>query len=624
MKALLQRPISTKMDFAAGGSRIPIVTRVSGQSTAGVQTFGLPMNNKTTLGAFRMGDADGNAPGSAIYPGDIFSPLPARDRVYPQRTFENVGNNVFQPPDDGLKLHALIKSLGDQKAKYAANAPFAEYMATQKLAKEVDESARGASLEDLGHAREIMRNLVATRRKQNEDDYLRRMIDSGVGLDNAQEELENVRKANAIHEAKKIDDRTYQAKILIQRIANSRGITSSTKEPLNTSGAIENPQPDQQTAALLGTPEAAFGASPLDTSREFLTPDFYKRYLRRSRLTQEAADEQTAINNLISTGESVSTLPMVQSQEREVQIENARDSVAARLEALRQRGNRIMIPLPTVVFGRDIIEPVYRRKNKASGKPARFTLESIQDAPAFVHVVSINQSLVTAPNDDKRRQLVGYLQAQQLERRDGRPVPHIRDILKNAAILLHTEENQYLPFAGDSIPLNDEQIVRALDAYKSLEPGMARAVEAARRGYVEDYLAAFDEPEAARGRTADEFLRGADPRAAGGGSLADRMREQLLARGLALPEAAGLALAEAELGGGGLPGGIPRLAIAELGGAAAGGAARRPANAMGKSTFKGKTVAKQNAELVRLGLPAAGAKARNQATYDAWYDGFAS
>jgi len=79
MKLMRGTPISTRQQFSAGGNMLPIVTKASASSVAGVQQMGTSVGT-TKLGAYRMGDSDGIAPGSAIYPGDIFSPLPARDR----------------------------------------------------------------------------------------------------------------------------------------------------------------------------------------------------------------------------------------------------------------------------------------------------------------------------------------------------------------------------------------------------------------------------------------------------------------------------------------------------------------------------------------------------------------
>jgi hypothetical protein len=156
---LLKNPINTKDDFRAGGSGIPILTRNPAQSTAGFQTFGLPTGkstggsaNKTTLGAYRMGDDDGNAAGSAIYPGEIFPPLNAPLRQYQSVTFESVGNNAYQPEtvQRAAATEILLRRLGDNQFKATQAQPFEDYFATQKLAKAVDDASRNAGLEDLG------------------------------------------------------------------------------------------------------------------------------------------------------------------------------------------------------------------------------------------------------------------------------------------------------------------------------------------------------------------------------------------------------------------------------------------------------------------------------------------
>jgi hypothetical protein len=224
---LANPPIRTKYDFAPGGDNVPIQTRASGLPVAGFKTYGLPAGNvnRTTLGAYRMGDQDGIAPASAIYPGDIFSPMPSRDRQYTQVTFQNVGNRAYQPEDtNGKALHALLKRLGEQKFKAQENAPFDDYFATQRLARDVDRASRIAGIEDLEQGREILRNIADTRRKQAEEDYLRRMLDAGLSVEDAQDEIENVKRATALQESRKPEDRLYQSKLLLTRLANSRGV----------------------------------------------------------------------------------------------------------------------------------------------------------------------------------------------------------------------------------------------------------------------------------------------------------------------------------------------------------------------------------------------------------------
>jgi hypothetical protein len=61
MKLLKGTPISTRNQFSAGGNMMPIVTKNSSQSVSGVQQMGTSVGT-TKLGAYRMGDADGNAP----------------------------------------------------------------------------------------------------------------------------------------------------------------------------------------------------------------------------------------------------------------------------------------------------------------------------------------------------------------------------------------------------------------------------------------------------------------------------------------------------------------------------------------------------------------------------------
>lgn len=539
MKALLTNPIRTKQDFAAGGSRLPILTRNPTQSTVGFQTFGLPRDNVTKLGAYRMGDSDGNAPPSAIYPDEIFAPLPARDRVYPQRTFENVGNNVFQPEDKGASLHALLSAIGDQKFKAQENAPFADYFATQKLAKETEEALRNAGLEDLGYGREIMRNLVEKRRQQNEDDYLRRLVSAGMSVDDAQAEIDGVRRAAALQEAKKVDDREYQSKLLLTRIATSRGITPNVKQPLSSSSAIETPAPTQAMAAMMGDPTSSgFGGGSLDVAREFVTPDFYRRYLRKSRMTQEAADEMAAIGQLTAeSGVDVPTLPQLQGMERQAAIERSRDVVAARLDASRNRGSRIMLPLPPIAeFMDSFVGRIYRLRGKTAGEQARFSVEVVQDLDAARLLIALNQ--VFAQNPTTIRVAQRELARRSIyERDESTPRRDVRDILRELVVALVGDESIRIPFAGDTFIADDRVIAKVLSDIKTLTRDDLRRDERVYGDYVEQFDAAFG--------------------GAGGGELPpaeepDRplTRQEILARLMGRGDAGGLIAAIGDNGGG--------------------------------------------------------------------------
>jgi len=407
-KLLQTDPVqSSHTDFRAGGNGVPILTRASGQSTAGYQTMGLPGGNKpypgggankTSLGPIRMGDDEGNGPASAIVGGvgEIFFPFRAPDRTYPERTFPNVGNNVFQPENNDMATHALLKRLGDQKFKAESQAPFEDYRAEQRLVRDLEEASRGASLADLGQSREIIRNLAEKRRQQNEDDYLRKMLDAGATPEAAKKEIEDVRNANALQEAKKVDDRSYQAKMLIQRLSMARGVTPMVREPLNQSSSIDNPQRSQAMSEAMGMPGEGFGTSPLDMNRLLLTPEYYKRFLRKSTMTQEAADEQQAFNTMLAEGEIKApaqgsfSLATLKGQERQLRVDNASEALAARLESIRSRRNKIINPLPANIIGKDILDKLYDEKDKVKGNRVLFSLNTIEDLRPLQLLIALN------------------------------------------------------------------------------------------------------------------------------------------------------------------------------------------------------------------------------------------
>jgi hypothetical protein len=472
---------SSQIAFRAGGNGVPILTRASGQTTTGYQTMGLPGGtmptpgggaNKTTLGAYRMGDQDGNAGGSAIYPNDIFGPYGQPDRDYPERTFANIGNNVFQPENNDLATHALLKRLGDQKFKAESLAPFEDYRAQERLAKDLEEASRNASLSDLGLSREIIRNLSAQRRQQNEDDYLRKMIDAGATPESAQKEIENVRNANAIQEAKKVDDRDYQAKTLIQRIAMSRGVTPMVREPLNQSSSIDNPQRSQAMAQAMGMPGEGFGTSPLDMNRQFMTPDFYRKLLRRSNLSQEAGDEATAFSQMLSEGEIPApsqgsfSMATMKGQERQNQIELASEGLASRLETLRARGSRIVKPLPANIIGKDVLNKLYEVKKKTKGNKALYSLETIQDMSNLQLLVALNIATIIRKNGITELKKL-LIEAGSLKIGD-EPSPDLTNKLKDIVQTMNgNEPNIQIPFRSDTTAVPNKKLLLLLEDIKT-------------------------------------------------------------------------------------------------------------------------------------------------------------
>jgi len=500
-KLMEKNPVqSSHIAFRSGGSGVPILTRASGQSTTGYQTNGLPGgtlptpgggSNKTVLGAYRMGDDDGNAAVGAMYPGEIFGPIGLPGRVYPTRTFENVGNNVFQPDDTGMATLALLRKMGNQQFKAASQAPFEDYLAQQRLARDLDEVSRNASISDLGVSREILRNMAAQRRQQNEDDYLRKMLDSGATPEAARKEIEDVRNANAIQEAKKVDDREYQAKTLIQRIAMSRGITSAVNEPLNQSSSIDNPQPSQAMSQAMGRPGDGFGTSPLDTNRRFLTPDFYKKFLRKTNMTQESADEQTAFNQLLSKDE----LPMPESgsysfatmkaRDRQNQVELVAEGLESRLESLRARGKRIKKPLPPIVVAKKILKEVYDNKSKKPGNDVLYSLETIQEMSHIQLLIALNTASIVSTKG--YAELITKLNEFQI------PTTEVINQVEGVKLMKHLKElvqfmnkgepNIEIPFASVTMKVTSKEIADVLISIKTTT-GLKAEMEKAHKQFM--------------------------------------------------------------------------------------------------------------------------------------------
>jgi hypothetical protein len=484
-KLMQKDPVqSSHTAFRAGGNGVPILTRASGQSTAGYQTMGNSYSC-TTLGAIRMGDQDGNAPASAIYPDDIFYPPGQPDRVYPERTFANVGNNVFQPQNDDLGTHALLKRLGDQQFKAASQAPFEDYRAQQRLARDLDEASRNASLSDLGLSREIIRNLAAERRQQNEDDYLRKMLDAGATPEAARKEIEDVRNANAIQEAKKVEDRSYQAKTLIQRMAMARGVTPMTQEPLNQSSSIDNPQRSQAMSQAMGMPGEGFGTSPLDMNRQFMTPEFYKKFLRRSTVSQEASDEASAFNNLLSEGriplppQGAYSMATLKGQERQSQIEMASEALAARLETIRARGNKILSPLPENIVFKGILDRLYEIKKKRAGDRVLTSLETIQDMSSLLPILITINLLADKGGEKAVARLQRAVNSQNLGTRTAVP-DDLGNKLKIIALRMNgDEQNIYIPYASATTGIPQKDVINILyDSFEEIKSG--RLLDASR------------------------------------------------------------------------------------------------------------------------------------------------
>jgi hypothetical protein len=324
-----------------------------------VNQYGLP-NDKNALGLYRF---PGNDTG-ALSAGEQSSLPP--NPTYPKRPdavmFAITGNNVYQPPTyNGITTHALISKLADNKFKAEQNEPYSKYVQQLKLEREISEIEKTASVEQLGLAREVLRSAMAERRKQNEDDYLRKMLDSGLSVEDAKDEIDNVRRANALQEVKKVDDRQYQSKLLLVNLARKRGVLSSVNEPLSQSAPVMNPAPNDQTATLGGNKADGFGNAPLDLGRKFLTPEYYGRFLRKSTMTQEEGDRQQAMNNLITSGKAgeIQFPSQFDARQREMNIEFKAESLANQLSAITKRPR--MEPFTPVIFMKTYMDKLKQR-----------------------------------------------------------------------------------------------------------------------------------------------------------------------------------------------------------------------------------------------------------------------
>jgi len=473
-KLMQKDPVeSSTVAFSPGGNNVPILTRASGQAVGGVQTMGLPTGskpspgggaNRTVLGAIRMGDQDGNAPGSAIFPNDIFYPPGQPDREYPERTFANVGNNVYQPENNDLALHALLKRLGDQQFKAKAMQPFEDYRVQQAQAAAIADASRNASLSDVGLGREVLRNMVAERRQQNDSEFVRMILAGGGSIESAQKELQAVKDANALHEARTVEGREFQAKNLIQKMAAARGITPMVRESLSQSAAITNPQPSQAMSQAMGMPGQGAGTSPLEAGRQSIDSNFYERNRFGSALPQE--DEQQAFSSMLAQGEfpqpssgsfSMATL---QGQERQQQIESASETLAARLETIRSRSSRILQPLPPVIVAKDILDRVYAEKGKKPSNTVLFSSETIQDMRPLQLLIALNMAL--AMDRTAYARLTSALSTRTLGTPE-RPAPTIMNTLKEVVQIVNKgEPNISIPFVSTNVPITNAQLAGLL------------------------------------------------------------------------------------------------------------------------------------------------------------------
>jgi hypothetical protein len=421
--------------------------------------------NVTNIGAYKTRPSD--------FPPTLTANF---DNKIPEVQFTIYGTNVVQPQSN-LATSALISKLGDQKFKAMDNAPYADYMRIQKLEREILESEHTAGLSELQTSRELMRSLAEERRKQAEDDYLRKMLDSGLSMEDAQDEIETVRRNNALQEAKRVDDRQYQSKILLTRIAKSRGIVSNINEPLSQSGAVMSPQPSDLIATIQGNKGEGFGNAPLDVARQFLTPEYYKKFLRKTQLTQESADKMTAMNQLISSGQiempkdsegkpisfaSYGTPLQFDATKRQQALENTKEQIAQQIDSIKMIGQRHMMRLPGIVFAEKSMNKIYDSIKHSIGAKVRSKTSSLDSLTTAQLLVLINVFLTNEPSK------IAVLKDYVRRRTFGKNVNIDKDFLKEA-IQNFNGSQQYVTvptFEGLGSLISPEQL--NADAYMFL------------------------------------------------------------------------------------------------------------------------------------------------------------
>ena len=150
----------------------------------------------------------------------------------------------------------------------------------------------------------------------------------------------------------------------------------------------------------------------------------------------------------------------MQGQERQNQIELASEGLAARLESIRNRATRVYEPLPDVLVAKDVLDRLYREKNKKPYQKALFSSETIQDMRALQLLIALNLRL----SSDKQsvRTLLAELNSRSFGTVD-RPNPNILEDLKTIVQKMNKNEgNISIPFASSAISISNPQLVTIL------------------------------------------------------------------------------------------------------------------------------------------------------------------
>jgi hypothetical protein len=210
--------------------------------------------------------------------------------------------------------------------------------------------------------------------------------------------------------------------------------------------------------------------------------------------SQEAQDSAAAVNYLISQGAAgdITNVSQVKGLERAEAIQRQREFAASKLETLRNRGTKIVLPLPSTDFFSDsLLRQVYG--NRKAGDTTYFTTEDSQSLTNTQAVVAMNQLLAMDASGRVYSAAHNFLRQYQIMGRTGLPNPEIFDILKNVVGELTSGATIELPFVGKTISFSADsgnmmELAKALDSIKTLKQSTGGAKRSAAA-----YAAAIDE-----------------------------------------------------------------------------------------------------------------------------------
>jgi hypothetical protein len=244
----------------------------------------------------------------------------------------------------------------------------------------------------------------------------------------------------------------------------------------------------------MGMKDEGFGTNPVDINRQFMTADFYRKFGRKMPQSQEAQDSAAAVNYLISQGAAgdITNVSQVKGLERAEAIQRQREFAASKLETLRNRGTKIVLPLPSTDFFSDsLLRQVYG--NRKAGDTTYFTTEDSQSLTNTQAVVAMNQLLAMDASGRVYSAAHNFLRQYQIMGRTGLPNPEIFEILKGVVGELTSGATIELPFVGKTISFSADsgnmmELAKALDSIKTLKQSTGGAKRSAAA-----YAAAIDE-----------------------------------------------------------------------------------------------------------------------------------